>query len=150
MAAHVCKSKAEGHGAESIFSRLTPTNQCINCGTTFQERRGATVHLTRAWHSGRCIKGNTAYDYKLQEPDQLDCIDCAMTFKTYKDLRRHLGTHLPFTSQGGPIAVHQASGALEPRRRSCRPEGPRRAAPQRLALPGQAEGADLQQLFLDT
>jgi len=135
LIAHVTQSQGEGHGGRSIFHIITPTNECINCGTTFQNRTEAVRHIARSWHSGRCIRNNTAYPYPLKDPKDLICTVCGLGFSSYPSLRTHLGSHLPPTAAGPPVAVTEP----RPPRQPAAPRG-RPHAPPGLAVPPRARG----------
>ena len=72
LANHIAKQ----HDKQSLLSLIQPSNQCINCRTTFRNRTEAIAHLYRAHYSGRCIKDNAKHAYDFIQPPSFQCPIC--------------------------------------------------------------------------
>ena len=70
LLAHQRHSQSPNHGITRILHQITLDNKCIVCGTNFRNAFEAAQHLTRSWHSGRCLQffTHTLYDYLPTRP----------------------------------------------------------------------------------
>ena len=113
LLAHQRKSNLDAHDSTRLFHQLSVSNRCINCKTSFRTSFEAGQHLTRAYHSGRCLRDHTHEIYEFVSPQgPLSCPICKpqgededIFYPSYHMLEQHLATHLPVTLQGLPIRV---------------------------------------------
>ena len=113
LLAHQRRSNLDAHDSTRLFHQLTMSNRCINCKTCFRTHFEAGQHLTRAYHSGRCLKDYTHEIYDFIPPNcTMTCPICIPkddegkhSYASFDLLEQHLATHLPVTLQGLPIRV---------------------------------------------
>ena len=82
------------HGERDKINRLTVTNQCMLCSSTFASRIVAMRHVAGACKHGRCITDRAVNEHELIVPD-LKCPECEHEAPCLSMLQRHIVSHMP-------------------------------------------------------
>jgi len=96
------RGKLSGHGQYKVLYKLQVCNRCLICSTVFKTKSEAALHLTRSWHSGRCIKDNVHEIYTFHPPTSFSCPICLdlPAFINTTSLECHLSEPIPPPPKG--------------------------------------------------
>ena len=96
--AHQTHNKSGNHGIKSPLRVSVITNQCVNCGSTFEDRPTAQNHVVNSWTTGTCRTERSHINWALEEITfPISCNLCAQEFGDLQTYYTHARmTHLPF------------------------------------------------------
>ena len=112
--------KSGNHGIKSPLRVSVITNQCVNCGSTFEDRPTAQNHVVSSWTTGTCRTDRSHMNWALEEIIlPISCNLCAQEFGDLQTYYTHARlTHLPFPAP--TIRESNAQPARQPSRQHAR------------------------------
>ena len=93
---HQTHNKSGTHGTRSPLRVSVITNQCVNCGSTFEDRSTAQNHVVNSWTRGTCRTHRSHMTWALKKiTHPISCNLCAQEFGDLQTYYAHVRlTHL--------------------------------------------------------